>query len=109
MQHLKDKYKPTRVISLGDECFEPSVEVLTEEGFIPFSELADQKVAQWNEDWTVDYVEPTRKVEKEYNGDLIEFSQKAMTIRCTPKHNLVKIHPVKGTVHRREAWDFARN
>lgn len=107
LQHLKDKYKPTRVISLGDECFEPSVEVLTEEGFIPFSELADQKVAQWNEDWTVDYVEPTRKVEKEYNGDLIEFSQKAMTIRCTPKHNLVKIHPVKGTVHRREAWDFA--
>lgn len=106
LNHLKEKYKPTRVISLGDECFDPSVEIMTENGFTRFDCLNHEvKVAQWKEDGTIEFVLPDRYVEKDYTGELIEFKHKAITVRCTPKHNLVKIRPQDGTVHRREAWD----
>mgnify|MGYP001488392671 CR=1 FL=1 len=106
LRYLKDKYKPTRVISLGDECFPPDVEVLTENGFIRFDQLQNEKIGQWEEDGKISYVTPERKVVKEFNGKLLEFKHKTMTVRCTPKHTLVKLHPATGKVHRREAWDY---
>lgn len=105
LAHLKDKHKPTRIISLGDECYPPDVEILTEDGFVRFDDLQDQLVAQWHEDGSISYVEPKRKVVKEYVGDLLEYRHKTVCVRTTPKHNLVKVHPTKGTIHRREAWD----
>ena len=109
LEHLKQKYKPTRVISMGDECFPPDVEVMTEMGFVKFSSLEDEKVAQWHENGKITFVKPQRKIEKDFSGNLIEYSHKTMTIRCTPKHNLVKINPSTKTVHRREAWDSYGN
>jgi len=109
LAYLKAKYKPTRVISLGDECFPPDVEVLTDDGFVRFDELKEtQLVAQWDE-WNVSFVQPERYIEKNYCGDLLEYKHKTMTSRTTPKHNLVKIHPSHKTVHKREAWDSFGN
>lgn len=64
LSDLNTKYKPTRVISLGDECFPPDVEILTEKGFVRFDELESEKVAQWNEEGTIEFVNPLRKIEK---------------------------------------------
>ena len=109
LAYLKAKYKPTRVISLGDECFPPDVEVLTDDGFVRFDELKEtQLVAQWDE-WSVSFVQPERYIEKDYSGNLLEYKHKTMTSRTTPKHNLVKIHPTHKTVHKREAWDSGGN
>lgn len=108
LKAVKEKYKPTRVIQIGDECFPPEAEILTEEGFVRFDELKDQKVAQWHEDFKVDFVSPLRKIEKDFDGELLEFKHRTMVSRTTPKHNLVKIDR-EGIVHRREAWDTKGN
>ena len=102
---LKERYKPTRVISIGDECFPPEVEILTVEGFVRFDKLGDQRVAQWHDDGTVDFTDVIRKVVKPFSGNLVQYKHKTMTSRTTPKHNLVKLHPKTGVAHRREAWD----
>jgi hypothetical protein len=108
LKAVKKKYNPTRVIQIGDECFPPEAEILTNEGFVRFDELKDQKVAQWHEDFTIDFVNPERKVVKEFDGELLEYRQSNLVSRTTPKHNLVKIDE-KGVVHRREAWDSKGN
>lgn len=102
---LKDKYKPTRVISVGDECFPPEAEVLTDKGFVKFEHITgEESVAAWYEDGTINFEKPERVVVKEYEGSLLQFKQSNMVSRTTPKHNLVKIDR-DGVVHRREAWD----
>lgn len=105
LSDLNKEYKPSRIIGMGDECFPPDVEILTEAGFVQFKDLQEEKVAQWHEDGSIDFVEPLRKVQKKFSGELIQFKHKSISIRCTPKHNLVKVHPLTRKVHKREAWD----
>jgi len=109
LQSLKDKYKPTRIISMGDECFPPDVEILTENGFVRFDEISETtRVAQWEEDSTISFVKPSRIIKKPYDGHILKYSHKSFVSKTTPKHNLVKVDN-QGIVHRREAWDTYGN
>lgn len=53
----------TAQILVLDECFSGDVEILTENGFIRFDELGEQKVAQWD-NGDISFVKPLRKIKK---------------------------------------------
>ena len=57
-----DKFKPNDFeLVVGDECFEPDAEILTNKGFVKFCELGDEKVAQIDDDRNISFVTPTRR------------------------------------------------
>lgn len=106
LKGLKEKYNPTRVISLGDECFPPDVEVLTSTGFVRFDKISgDEKIATWSDEGNIVFEKPSRVLVKDYDGMLLQYKQSNMASITTPKHNLVKVDR-NGVVHRREAWDI---
>ncbi len=106
LRAVKSKYKPTRVIQLGDECFPGDVEVMTEDGWVRFDTLQDNKrVVQVHEGGTADLVFPQRVIRKSGEFSILKQHHRRITVRTTPNHNLVKINPVTGRWHRREAWD----
>lgn len=72
-----------------DECFHPEVEVLTSNGWKPFYKITNEKVAQYNEDGTIEFVEPIRKIEKDYEGDLHILYSNNKKFRMTPHHMMV--------------------
>lgn len=111
LRKLKDKYQPTRVISLGDECFPGEIEVLTPNGFKRLDYVVEKRldVAQYHENGSVTFTTPERWLKKPFQGDLLEYRHRTMVSRTTPNHNLVKINPTTGTIHRREAWDSKGN
>lgn len=108
---VKAKYKPTRGVCVGDEvdCFPESSEILTERGWMTFRAVLDSSdlitVAQWDEDERVSFVKPLAYVDKAYDGDLLRIEHRSYLSLTTPKHAIVKLHPVTGKAHRREAWD----
>lgn len=112
LQYLKNKYDPTRVISLGDECFPAEAEVMTEQGWVSFEKYVDEynkgnviNVVQVDDKLEGLLVKPDRVVYKEAAEKLLRYEHKTMVSCTTPRHNLVKINPNNGELHRREAWD----
>lgn len=89
-------------IIVEGECFHPSAKVLTKNGWVTFEEWSGQDVAQYSENGRINFVSPIAKVEKHFNGDLIEFSnnQKFYSL-TTPEHNLVFKHNRKSFVKRK--------
>lgn len=87
------------------ECFHPSVQVLTSDGWVRFDEWDGQSVAQYNDDATISFVKPLAKVEKQFDGELIEYSnnQKFYSL-TTPEHNLV--FNFNSEVVKRKAFDM---
>ena len=71
------------------ECFVGSTEVLTQDGFVRFDNLKDEKVAQYHEDGTITFVKPIRKIKKHYNGNVVDFKTKMGTITATENHTMV--------------------
>lgn len=78
-----------KILCLDIECFDGSVEVLTSDGFVRFDELKDQRVGQYNEDGTIDFVKPTRIIKKYYSGRFVNFATKRGTIKTTENHTMV--------------------
>lgn len=72
-----------------DECFHPDTEILTENGWKHFYELANEKVAQYNSSGTIDFVKPIRYICKDYNGDLHCIKSNNKTFKVTPNHTMV--------------------
>lgn len=109
LEHVRDWYKPDTVVQIGDECFPPSAEIMTECGWMSLGEYVDTNcplnVLQVHDDLSSSFVYPQRNVKKPFKGNLLEYSHKTMYSLTTPKHNLVKQNPRTGTLHRREAWD----
>lgn len=85
---LKDFVQLSRDISQGN-CYHPSVEVLTEKGFMPFSVAMTQniKVMQVSQDGHIGFIEP-EWVEQDYSGDMIRFHGKDLDIMVTPNHRM---------------------
>lgn len=89
-----------------DECFRGDTEILTEKGYIRFDQLTeDIKVAQWNDDGTIEFVNPIRLIKNPYNGNLKKVHLgRNRFVYMTPNHNQVystkansewKVKPVK--------------
>lgn len=71
-----------------DECFPGDTEVLTDQGFKAFQDLnKTEKIAQYNDDGTVEFVEPIRLIKKKHSGDMYSWNPfKNRTICMTPNH-----------------------
>jgi superfamily II DNA or RNA helicase len=81
---------------LVDECFTGDTEILTEKGFQKFNSLnKNLKVAQW-ENGNVSFVNPLRYIEKDYNGEMINFNVKHnISVPMTPNHEQLIINKNK--------------
>ena len=79
-----------------DECFDGDTEVLTDKGFIPFKNISKKnKIIQWNENYSMEVVDPIRVVKKDFEGNLLEIRRKnsnKLIHRSTPNHNRVLIN-----------------
>ena len=61
---VNSKYK----IFVLDECFVPETEILTDKGYKQFKDLDHtEKIAQYNDDGSIEFVTPVRYINQEYN------------------------------------------
>jgi len=88
------------------ECFHPDMEVLTESGFVAFKDYNGGKVAQYNANGVVSFVNPLAIVRKDYDGDLVEFTGKSYYSLTTPNHNLVFCSPKDGAPIKKTAEEL---
>lgn len=81
------------VFIVEGECFHPSAEVLTPNGWVRLDKYNNEPVAQYNSNREIDFVIPLAKIKKQFSGNLIEYSngQKFYSL-TTPEHNLVVNH-----------------
>lgn len=70
-----------------DECLDGDTEILTDKGFVKFSEYeSGTPVAQWNYNGTIEFVEPKRFV-KQFHKQAIEVEfKKDLTLFMSPHH-----------------------
>lgn len=90
MPHLKT-YEAISLAYRQGKCYHPSVEVLTEAGFLPFDVAAknDLKVLQVGEDGSSDFVKPIEWVEQDSDGYLMRFyDSKNIDIAVTGNHRM---------------------
>ena len=78
----------TAIITEG-ECFRGDAEVLTSRGFVRFDEYQGEDVAVVNDNLHISFKQPLAKIEKPYDGDMIEFKSKFYYSLTTPGHNMV--------------------
>lgn len=89
-QHYYNE-KSTPIFSVR-ACFPDGAEVLTQNGFVDFRELEyTDKVAQYNEDGTIEFVQPNKIYEYDFDGELIDFKggkEGQIHLTVTPEHRL---------------------
>lgn len=73
------------------ECFTPDTEVLTRDGWVSLGEYSGQDVMQVTSESLGNFVEPLHVVDKQFDGELIEYSSGSYYSLTTPKHNLVRV------------------
>lgn len=81
-----------RIYITEGECFPPTAQVLTPEGWVSFQELGDQKVYQVTQDGYGEFVSPLAYVDKNYTGDLISYNSGSYHSCTTEGHNLVRLY-----------------
>lgn len=81
---VKGKYK----IFVLDECFVPETEILTDKGYKQFKDLDHtEKIAQYNDDGSIEFVTPIRYINQEYTGYLECWQPRpGHIIKMTPNH-----------------------
>ena len=100
------KYRDEFDLIIIDECFSKDTEILTEEGFIRFDELGDEKVAQYHENGNIDFVVPSRKIKNRHQGNLIELHlHRDANVLMTPNHNHIYKNN-KNKIVRKEVKDI---
>ena len=81
---LDSKYK----IFILDECTTGDTEILTDKGFVRFDKLnKTEKIAQYNDDGTIQFVKPIRYIEHDYEGPMYRFYvRRNRSVLFTPNH-----------------------
>lgn len=69
-------------------CYDDKTEVLTDEGFIYFSDLTYDKLVASVKDNVLYYVKPSDIQEYDWITDLIEIKQRSVSLKVTPEHYL---------------------
>jgi len=79
--------------SIRDECYGEGTEILTPSGWVDLSKISTSDiVAQYNmEDGQINFVNPSRVVEQDYNGEMIRFSGEKLAFNAltTPNHDMI--------------------
>lgn len=80
--------KGKSLVYIIDECFPGETEILTNYGFKQFKDLdGSEKIAQYKNDGSVEFVKPLRHIKKKHNGVLYSWNAyKDRAIRMTPHH-----------------------
>jgi len=73
------------------DCYDDKTEILTENGFKLFKDLTkSEKVAQYYNDGTIEYVLPEKYFESDYEGEMIHFKNaNRLDLMVTPNHRVV--------------------
>ncbi len=88
-------------------CYDDQTEILTSQGWVFFSELEGQKVAQWEKETnSISFVEPLAKVKIDYYGSIHNYSSRYLDMRVTPDHKMVTSHRGK---YGWSKFDFAKS
>ena len=105
----------TLILTAG-ECFTEDTEVMTDRGFVSFSDLLDTDlVLQVDESLVGTYVKPLARVKKKYVGDLIYQKTATTNSLTTPNHNLVfknkfgEIFKQKAHEHVNTNWSIPKH
>jgi len=80
-----------RIPIVGDKfCQYGSSEILTDNGWIQIQDIdiTKHKVATFNKDNNLTYVNPSEKFEYDHDGDMYYYKNKHVHIVCTPNHKL---------------------
>lgn len=75
-----------------DECLHPSMEIMTNKGFIPIGKLdRTELIAQYNQNTKeISYVTPLRYITKNYSGNMISISSpNVLDISTTENHDVL--------------------
>lgn len=76
------------IIFVEGECFPPNAEILTENGWMEIVDYKSGKVAQYD-NGLIEFIEPVCKIQKDYNDDLIEVTNKGYYSLTTKNHNIL--------------------
>ncbi len=78
-----------QIIVTEGECFPPDAEVLTPLGWVPFGKYQGEPVVQCDEQFNLTLVPPVAFVRKEFDGELVEYSnaQRFYSL-TTPDHKI---------------------
>lgn len=94
-------------IILCDECVTGETEILTNEGYKRIDSLTKkEKIAQYNDDGTIEFVTPLKYIEKEYEGDMynVEIAHNRH-INMSPNHVQPLYYPNSETIKE----DYIKN
>lgn len=106
---IESHYPNSRSVTVVEgECFTGAAQVLTDRGWVAFSEYGGGKVAQCEPDGSISFVYPLARVRKSFDGRLIESSSAQFYSLTTPGHNLVSIDH-RGVRYKHTASDGPRN
>lgn len=90
-------------------CYDSETEVLTEKGFLKFSEVnGEVKVAQYHENGYIDFVRPTAHYNMPYEGKMVRWYNTGVNnidLLVTPNHKMVRWNVNTGSVQLFEAGD----
>lgn len=85
------------VVASIPACYDKDTEILTETGWKLFNDLEEgEKVAQYYEDGSIDFVVPTEYYNMHYKGTMIHFTSKDkgnkgyVDFKVTPNHRMIK-------------------
>ena len=90
-------------------CYDEKTEILTENGFLPFTDLDEQtKIGQYTKEGTIEFVNHQGiHSSPNYNGSMITFSTKGKTAKIdlvvTPNHRMVRRSEKTGKIEIQEA------
>ncbi len=83
-------YLNRQIAEEGVHCYIEGTEILTTRGFIDFRDLQkSDKVAQYLEDGTIEFVKPKSYTKEKFKGKLIHFNNLSCSHIVTPNHRCV--------------------
>ena len=83
-------YQARQVYEEALHCYREGTEVLTERGFVDFRHLKpDDKVAQYNKDGSIEFVNHLGITVDDFDGELIRFQSGVYFKEVTPNHRCV--------------------
>lgn len=89
----------------GEEynCFVGDTELLTPGGWVRFDQWSGQPVMQWWPDGGASFEETPGRLEKAYEGEVVDVRSKFLSATMTPEHRLVSVRN-GGVVERTADW-----
>lgn len=77
------------VLNGDSHCYSEDTEILTENGWKCFGELfPNEKVAQYDRNGVISFVQPSHIVWQDYEGDMVRFKSGTVSLLVTPDHRM---------------------